>query len=340
MKHTLKKTGLLLVLALVVALLTGGCAPGAPEDVVWTVHSCQATNMCMYQSMEWLNGELEEFTDGHFTLELFPQSALGYAGSTIYEPIGQDLIQAGGMWGAHVSGRWPTLEAANVAGVAIATGADVAKLNSIVDEIWDECAAAVAEENMVLLGIVNTPGRTIVLTEAPEFPLTGRKIRAGVEWEGKVAEYLGATPVTVEFSEVYMAAQRGVVDGIGTDRPSTLGMKFYEPCPHILEWQLGLNFGYFVANKDNFEALPTEWQDKLVELGRQFTTYADGVQKEGIKEATEELTTLGATFYPVPDEMVEAVIDKIVSEYIPGWQESTPDPQAAELVETLVTKFS
>lgn len=337
MKH--KLIILILSIAVIASLSVAGCAAAPPEDVVWTVHSAQATNMCMYKCMEWSNSEMGEFTEGHFTLELYPKSTLGYAGSTIYEPIGQGLIQAGGMWGAHVSGRWPVLEAANVAGVAIATGADVAKLNLIVDEIWDECAEEVAEENLVLLGIVNTPGRTIVLTEAPEFPLTGRKIRAGVEWEGKVAEYLGATPVTVEFSEVYMAAKRGIVDGIGTDRPSTLGMKFYEPCPHILEWQLGLNFGYFVANKDAVEALPPEWQAKLKELGRQFTSHADMVEKKGIKEATEELTKLGATFYPVPDEMVEEVTDHIINDYIPSWQESTPDPNAAELVNTLLEKF-
>jgi len=207
------------------------------------------------------------------------------------------------------------------------------------NEVWDEMAKAVQEENLVFLGMANTPGRTIALKDPPEFPLKGIKVRAGVEWEGKIAEYLGGTPVSIAFEEVYMACQRGIVDGIGTDRPSTLGMQFYEVAPHLLDWQLGLNFGYFVVNKDSFEALPAEWQTKLTELGKQFVTKTAAREEEDLKEVTDELLELGVTFHKVPDDLAAEVMSRVRNEYIPIWVESTPDPEAAELVETLIEKF-
>ena len=80
---------------------------------------------------------------------------------------------------------------------------------------------------------------------------------------------LGASPVPIDFQELYNALQQGVVDGQENPLMTIVTMKFYEVQKYVAlsnhAW-----LGYlFMVNKSFFESLPKEYQDLVVKTAKE-----------------------------------------------------------------------
>lgn len=98
--------------------------------------------------------------------------------------------------------------------------------------------------------------------------LRGLKFRVSSQSDAASCKALGGTPVIIAGSEMYMALQRGTVDGIFVT--STRGVevtKAYEVCKYFTRIPLvvGAQFG-FVINLDTWKGLPKDIQNTLTEV--------------------------------------------------------------------------
>jgi len=91
----------------------------------------------------------------------------------------------------------------------------------------------------------------------------GKKIRApGGPWSALV-EAIGGVPVSVSVGEMYMALERGTIDGILQTWPAVPVFKLQEVSHSMTEMNL-CGFTFVVAmNKDSYQKLPQEAKDVL-----------------------------------------------------------------------------
>jgi len=112
------------------------------------------------------------------------------------------------------------------------------------------------------LWTVKKPVRTLA-------DIKGMRLRTAGMTEGKAAEALGASSVTMPSGEVYLALQRGTVDGVlcyvGTIPARSL--------QEVLKYgTTGISFGSYghepFMRKDKWDALPQDVKDVILEAGK------------------------------------------------------------------------
>jgi tripartite ATP-independent transporter DctP family solute receptor len=97
---------------------------------------------------------------------------------------------------------------------------------------------------------------------------------------------LGANPTPINYGEVYMALQQGVVDGMENPVGLIRGMKFYEVTKYITLVPVINGVNVLVINKLIFSKLSPEHQKILVEAGEESSRYLEELMK---KEQEENL---------------------------------------------------
>lgn len=296
MHHFRKRNRILATGALAIAatLAMSACAAtpeenGATEltepikiSVAHTMLDANPANQVVLKVAE----RIKERSDGKILLEVFPASQLGNTTETTEQAsLGQPVISYLDASTASTYG----VDEFGLLGAPFLVS-EYADVERIVDsELFAGWTEKLAESsNLRLLGLNWLAGpRNIVGPKAFEQPadLEGTKIRIPPlpTWEALFGTVLGATPVTVNASELYPAMQQGVVDAAEMDMPSIRDYGLFEIQKHVtLTGHFNL-FAGFVMPEDLFQSLPTKYQDILLEEFR-----AGGL------EATELATTLGA----------------------------------------------
>ena len=142
--------------------------------------------------------------------------------------------------------------------------------------------------------------------------IQGQKWRAGTKWLLRYLQNVGAAPVSVPWSEVYVALQTGLINGVLTNYDGLNNAKFYEPAPHMLIspelWMA--NPMIYVVNKDFWNSLETEIQQ----------AWLSASQKAEIE--------WGHQLYNARDEIIQSqrakgvVVNKISAEDLEYWNNS------------------
>ena len=110
---------------------------------------------------------------------------------------------------------------------------------------------------------------------------------------------LGAIPTPINYAEVYVALQQGVVDGM--ENPSGLirGMKFYEVTKYLtlLGWSNAVNV--LVVNGDVFKRLTPEHQRAILNAGRESSKYLEELMVNEEQENLDFFKKQGMTLVSV-----------------------------------------
>jgi TRAP-type C4-dicarboxylate transport system substrate-binding protein len=94
----------------------------------------------------------------------------------------------------------------------------------------------------------------------------GLKIRASTEVYLRMLKDIGAIPVSVPFTDCYMALQTRTIDGVFTNIEAMTGQKFYEPAPYsFTSEKLGLWVPFtFTINKNKWNSFSPVIQDQIM----------------------------------------------------------------------------
>ncbi len=131
---------------------------------------------------------------------------------------------------------------------------------------------------------VNLKGRKKINTPQD---LSGVKLRmpGGESWQF-LGRSIGASPVTVAYSETYVALQTGVVDAQDNPLPNDKIMKFYEVTNQIVLTGHNVGFGLLVMGVKAFDALTADQQRRIVSAAQESFAWSTA---EYIKQEQELL---------------------------------------------------
>lgn len=88
----------------------------------------------------------------------------------------------------------------------------------------------------------------------------GEKMRLAGRWQSTLGKKWGASPVFLPPPELYLASQRGVIDGFMLIYDITYGLKLYEVTPYITDTTLSNNIEIVTMNLKKWNALTSEDQ--------------------------------------------------------------------------------
>jgi len=159
----------------------------------------------------------------------------------------------------------------------------------------------------------------------------GIKIRAWDEASAKVGEALGATPVIMNFYDVYLALQRGVVDGGITGSAAVPAGSWDEFVKHGYLVGLPPNAYYVSYNDKAFHELPYEYQVILLEEAARMTELHHEKSWTEFGKVNAVIVEHGVTLHEVSEEDRRVIADKLK----PLWQDWADDggPIAQELLD-------
>jgi len=94
--------------------------------------------------------------------------------------------------------------------------------------------------------------------------LSGLKIRVWRDVDAKIIKNLGGVPIYMPITEVYVAIQRGVLDGLVTGSNAMVSLSVWELGNSYYSVGLASGGAWIIVNQEKWDSLPSEYQ-KIVE---------------------------------------------------------------------------
>jgi TRAP-type transport system periplasmic protein len=189
------------------------------------------------------------------------------------------------------------------------------------------------EQGMMVLYAVAWPPQGIytkrTLNSAAD--MKGLKWRAYSPATARIAELVGAQPVTVQAAELSQAMATGVVDSYMSSGSTGFDTKTYE---HIKNWydtQAWLPKNAVIVNRAAFNALDKPTQDALMKAGAEAETRGWAASRKTNTEVLEKLKANGMQII-TPSAQLKADMKKVGDTMLKEWLEKA-GPEGQQLVD-------
>lgn len=187
-----------------------------------------------------------------------------------------------------------------------------------------------AEQGMVLLYAVAWPPQGIYSKKPIQSAadLKGSKWRAYSPSTSRIAELVGAQPVTVQAAELSQALATGVVESNMTSGATGVDSKLYEHLKYYYDVQAWLPKNAIIVNKKAFDALDKPTQDAVVKAAAEAETRGWAASR---KVNTDTMAVLKANGMSIeaPSPQLKADMQKVGETMVKEWlAKAGPEGQA------------
>ncbi|MCZ7665231.1 MAG: TRAP transporter substrate-binding protein [Thermoleophilia bacterium] len=277
---------------------------------------------------------------GLITVELFGGGEIAQA-KDINEAIDSNLLD---LALTKLSAGWTTaVPELTVLGLSVFDDSGHA-FRALDGDLGTELAQALEEKgnakllSWITAGDVDAMGLSDGQITTPE-DLKGRKMRASSKADAVSCEALGAVPVVIDSSEMYMALQRGTVDGVfittasGVEKAKLYEVtKYWTRIPIVSGAQLGI-----VAGADSWEALDPAVQQTLMDAATGTrAAIADWAETGGAKQWDAVAALDGITTYVVPPDQISVWKDLMRDSQRGLLEEAVSPDEAAHLLDLVI----
>jgi len=145
----------------------------------------------------------------------------------------------------------------------------------------------------------------------------GKKVRAAGRWQGIQLRAVGASAVTLDPGEVYVALQNKTVDCILFLANLTLSSKVHEVAPHVTYWRDGANASMYYLNLALWNKISPADQKVMLQVSDEIVVEGTYKLKDQQEEALRELEKSGAKVY----RATAAEISEMRKAMSPVWAE-------------------
>lgn len=139
--------------------------------------------------------------------------------------------------------------------------------------LWDlGIKDKILKHNMVVLGVAaGGPYQIYAKDFAVSTPdnLRGKKWGVSGSTASKAMELMGGAPTTMSSGELYLALQRGTIDGCTRPLLTGLGRKLYEVIEHLTVPNMAYFCCFLAINKDKWDSLPEDIQKIMIKAAKQ-----------------------------------------------------------------------
>ncbi len=194
------------------------------------------------------------------------------------------------------------------------------------------------EQGMMLLYAVPWPPQGIYvkkpITSAAE--LKGMKWRAYSPATARIAELVGAQPVTVQAAELSQAMATGVVESYMSSGSTGYDTKTYEHIKYWIDTQAWLPKNAVIMNKAAFEALDKPTQAAVLKAGADAETRGWALAKAKNTEYIELLKKNGMAIMP-PSPQLKSDLKKVGDVMLKEWLDKA-GPEGKTLIDAYHAK--
>lgn len=261
---------------------------------------------------------VSEKTNNELTVRLFNGGELGAGPDAQYDRVVEGVADLAVSLPGYTASTFPLTLLTELPGVINEqTGTAV---------IWDNIDLFESEYERVKLIALWSSAANLLYTKSPvrsPSDLTGLNIRVPSRNAGLLVEAWGGSPVSMPVSEIYTALQTGVIDGAMIDGTATTAFRLSEVADYLtVGIESTISPFFIVMNRDQFNALPAEQQQALVEAGAEASVLGNRTQLEvaaaGIKAFADtegkEVITLTEEEARAFHELNLPVVQSIIAE--------------------------
>ena len=277
---------------LALAVVCAAFASAALAQTKWDLPSGYGPNTFQVQNLQWFAEEADKATAGKLKITVHPGASLFKANE----------IKRAVQTGQTQIGEFILSGAANENGLFgvdsipfLATTYPEAK--KLDDASRPALEKLLASQGLKLLYTVPWPGQSLYskkpLTSLAE--MKGTKMRAYNPATTRIAELIGAQPVTIQLAELPQALATGGVDNFLTSSASGVDSKLYEQVKYFYDVNAWLPRNAVVINQKAFDALDKPTQAAVQKVGAAAGERGWKISNQKDDEYLKELAAKGMT---------------------------------------------
>ncbi len=260
------KRSMRIMVALTVAMMTVFAATGAFAVTSFRLSNQLPPKHYISKAAEVFADKVAEYSDGEMEVKVFHSAQL-FKDTEIVEALQEGIVEMGLVPINKWSGMIPAASVFSMPFVFQDHAALVDFINGGADELFD--AEFRKYDTKIVFwvdyGFVQFFNSKRSLKKPADFD--GLKIRTFSTATADTVKALGGTPAVMSSSEMYMALQRGTVDGATTGSGAAVSRKLYE----VQKYMTACNYSaaqFFVqANLQWWDGLSDEQKDILIRAG-------------------------------------------------------------------------
>jgi TRAP-type C4-dicarboxylate transport system substrate-binding protein len=301
----------------VVPVIAAALAAGASAQTKWDLPAAYPASNFHTENLAQFASDVDKATGGklkitvHANASLFKANEIKRAVQSGQAPIGEVLL-------VNFENENPIYGADGIPFLA-ASYKDARKLATVQKPFLDKLLGA---QGMKLLYTVAWPPQGIYVNKelSSVADMRGLKWRAYSPATAKIAELIGAQPVTIQAAELSQALATGVVDSYMSSGSTGYDSKTYE---HLKKWydtQAWLPKNAVIVNKAAFNALDKPTQDALLKAGAEAEARGWAMSRKANTETLDKLKANGMQVVQ-PSPQLKADMKKVGDTMLKEWLE-------------------
>ncbi|MCC2613135.1 TRAP transporter substrate-binding protein [Neorhizobium petrolearium] len=303
------------------------CAGSALAQTAWVLPSAYPPANYHVENLMQFSKDVETATNGALKITVHPSAAL-FKAPDIKRAVQTGQTQAGEVLISLHENENPVFGIDVVP--FLATSFDQAK------KLWEASKPTVEKaldaQGLKLLYSTPWPPQGIYTKKDVNSTadLKGLKWRAYNVGTSRIAELVGAQPVTVQAAELPQALATGVVDGLMTSSATGVDSKIWESLTHYYDTQAWIPKNIIFVNKAAFEALDPAVQKAVADAAAAAETRGWSLAVEKTKSYMDTLKQNGMQVIEPSDELKKGLAD-VGSKLTEDWSKKADADGAAIL---------
>ena len=309
MTLTRRALGALTVLSL------GGLALSATAQTKWDLPSAYPASNFHTENLVQFAKDVDAATGGKLKIQVHDNASL-FKAPEIKRAVQGGQAQAGELLMVNFQNEWPMWGLDGIPFLATS----YAESKKLYQASKETVQKKLAEQGMMLLYAVAWPPQGIFTKKqvASAADLKGIKWRAYSPATARIAELVGAQPVTVQQAELSQAMATGVVESYMSSGSTGYDTKTYEHLKFFADTQAWLPKNAVIANKKAFDALDKATQDGLLKAAAEAEARGWATSERKTNEYLDLLRKNGMTVY-APSAQLMTDMRKVGDTMLKEW---------------------
>ncbi len=311
--------------------LVAASVSSAQAQTKWDLPAGYAASNFHTENLTQFAADVDKASGGKLKITVHANASL-FKATEIKRAVQGGQAQIGEILLANFSNEWPIYAADGLPFLADSYD-EAAKLYKVQKPLLEK---KLAEQGMLLLYSVAWPPQGIYAKK----PINSAADLKGVKWRAyspstsRIAELVGAQPVTVQAAELSQAMATGVIESYMSSGSTGFDTKTFEHLKYFVDTQAWLPKNAVLVNKVAFDALDKSTQAALLKAGADAEARGWAVSKVKNGEYLDLLKKNGMTILP-PSTALKADMKKVGDTMLKEWLEKA-GPEGKALVDAFL----
>ena len=313
---------------LLLAAAAGAVTLAAQAQTKWDLPAAYPATNFHTVNLQQFADDVDKASGGKLKITVHPNASL-FKAPEIKRAVQGGQAQIGEILLVNFQNEWQIFGADGLPFLADSYD-DAAKLWKVQKPMMEK---KLAEQGLMVLYAVPWPPQGIYSKKplASAADLRGSKWRAYSPATARIAELVGAQPVTVQAAEVSQAFATGVAESMMSSGSTGADAKLYEHVKFWYDTQAWLPKNAVLVNKAAFDALDPATKQAVLKAGADAEVRGWAASKKANTESLDKLKAGGMQILPPPPQLA-ADMKKVGETMIKEWVDKA-GPEGKQLVD-------